>query len=45
MISDNIKSIDLGQINVTKKNAINIDDVDVFDIPEDKDIELDKNVK
>lgn len=45
MISDKIKSIDLGKISVTKKNAINIDDVDVFNIPEDKDIELDKNIK
>lgn len=40
-----IKSIDLGEVNVTKQNAMHIDDVDVFDIPEDKDIELDKNVK
>jgi hypothetical protein len=37
-----LKSIDLGEVVVSPHNSVNIEEIDVLNIPEDKDILLDK---
>lgn len=37
-MGSSLKSIDLGEVYVTPHNSVNIDEVDVDNIPEDKDI-------
>jgi len=44
-VADQIKQIDLGDVSIVPKNAILLEDLDVYNIPEDKDILIDKNEK
>lgn len=45
LANDNMNQIDLGAVYVTPKNTINLGDVDVNNIPEDINIQLDKESK
>lgn len=42
---DGLHSISLGKIDVLPKNGVLLEDIDVNNIPEDKDIIIDKNTK
>jgi hypothetical protein len=43
--TNELKSISFGEVYVTPSNAINIEEIDVDNIPEDKDIQLERQKK
>ena len=44
-VVNEMKQIDLGKVKVLPKDSVMVDDIDVYNIPDDKDIVLEKEDK